>query len=77
MFNDNPTGPASCFIVEMGTMQTHNVLATTPSDASYSPMWQVHMVDNAGFAGISNLTTAQSANILNPNAALVNCPTVQ
>jgi hypothetical protein len=77
MFNDNMQGPASGFKVEMGTMQTHNVLATAPSDASYSPLWQVHMVDNAGFASISNLATAQSANILNPNAALVNCPTVK
>ena len=77
MFNDNTTGPASGFKTEPGTDQTHNVLGTSPAFASYSPLWEVHVVDNADFASISNLTTAQSATILNPSAAFVNCPTVR
>ena len=77
MFNNNATWPASGFKTETGTDQTHNVLGTAPSSPLYSPLWQVHMLDNASFAGVSNLATAQSAIILNPNAALVNCPTVR
>ena len=77
MFNDNAQGPASGFKVETGTMQTHNVLATTPTSSGYSPLWMVHVVDNSVFASVTNLTSAQSATILNANAALVNCPTVQ
>lgn len=80
-FNINPGmsggGPASGFVVENGTSQTHNVVATVPSDAAYSPLWQVKIYDNADFASVMNLTSAQNATILEPNAALVNCPIVQ
>ena len=34
-------GPASGFMTEQGTMQTHNVVATVPSDDGYSPLWAV------------------------------------
>ena len=77
MFNSNATGPASGVKTEMGTTQSHNVVATMPGSAGYSPLWMVHMVDNADFATVLNLASAQSANILNPNAALVNCPVVK
>jgi len=76
-FNDNSAGPSSGFKVEAGTSQTHNVLGTTPSSSAYSPLWQVKVVDNAGFSAIKDLPTAMNSKILNPNAALVNCPTVQ
>ncbi len=80
-FNINPNlpggGPPSGFVVEAGTMQTHNVLANIPSDAGYSPLWNVYMYDNANFSSVNNLTTAQAASILVSGAALVNCPTVQ
>lgn len=80
-FNINPGmqggGPASGFVVENGTSQTHNVVATVPSDASYSPLWQVKIYDNADFSSVMDLASAQSATILEPNAALVNCPIVQ
>lgn len=80
-FNINPNvtggGPPSGFVVESGTMQTHNVLATTPSQSTYSPLWSVYMYDNANFGTVSNLSSAQTSNIIVSNAALVNCPTVQ
>ena len=80
-FNINPNlpngGPPSGFVVEPGTIQTHNILATTPSDGGYSPLWSVNMYDNANFNSVTNLTSAQAATILVLNAAFVNCPTVQ
>ena len=69
-------GPGSGFKVEPGTSQTHNVLATQPADASYSPLWSVNMYDNANFSSVNNLTTVQAATVLVANAALVNCPQV-
>lgn len=77
MFNDNTAGPSSGFKTETGTVQTHNVLATTPASASYSPLWSVNVIDNADFSNVANVTTAQSANILAMNVALVNCPVVK
>ena len=76
-FNDNTAGPASGFKTEPGTTQTHNVIASSPGSSDYTPLWQVHVVDNAYFNKVSNLTTAMSANILNENAALVNCPVIK
>lgn len=76
MFNDNATGPASGFVVEPNTSQTHNVLGTIPGDASYSPLWSVLVLDNANFSSVSNLSSASSF----PNnvaGANVNCPTVK
>src|SRR5579859_2966056 len=50
-FNKNPDemggGPSSGFKTEPGSMQTHNVPATLPSDAAYSPLWNVQVYDNA------------------------------
>ncbi len=69
-------GPPSGFATETGTAQTHNVIASVPSDASYSPLWLVNMYDNAFFNSVSDLATAQVATILVANAALVNCPVV-
>ncbi len=80
-FNVNPDqpngGPASGFVTESGSSQTHNVLATLPADAGYSPLWSVNVFDNADFGSVSNLTTAQAANILGMGVALVNCPVVK
>jgi hypothetical protein len=78
-FNVNPDqeggGPASGFVVETGTSQTHNVVETIPGDALYSPLWDVMPYDNASFDQVSDLASAQAA----PNfglAAVVNCPIV-
>lgn len=79
-FNINPNqtggGPASGFVVETGTSQTHNVVATLTVDAGYSPLWSVNAYDNADFNSVMNLTTASSATILGMGVALVNCPVV-
>lgn len=78
-FNINPDeaggGPASGFVTEEGTAQTHNVVATLPGDAGYSPLWEVFVYDNADFDQVSDLATAQNASIFGA-AALVNCPIV-
>lgn len=79
-FNINPDqpggGPPSGFVTEMSSDQTHNVIATVPADASYSPLWSVSVYDNADFSSVSNLASALSANILASNIATVNCPVV-
>ncbi len=80
-FNINPDqpdgGPPSGFLTEEGSAQTHNVLATLPGDAAYSPLWVVNIYDNADFGSVSDLASAQSATILAPGAANVNCPVVR
>jgi hypothetical protein len=79
-FNVNPDepdgGPASGFVTESGTMQTHNVVATIPGDSSYSPLWSVNVYDNADFDAVSDLATAESSNVLATGVADVNCPVV-
>jgi hypothetical protein len=81
-FNVNPdagnpdSGPASGFVVEQGTPQTHNVAATLPDQAGYSPLWEVQVYDNADFASVTDLATAEAATLLVPDAAYVNCPIV-
>ena len=80
-FNVNPPaeggGPASGFRVEEGTLQTHNVVATVPGDAGYSPLWAVQVYDNAAFDSVMDASTAAAAPILAPNVATVNCPIVE
>ncbi len=80
-FNINPDqpggGPPSGFVVETGTMQTHNVGAAIPPDPAYSPLWNANMYDNAEFDMVVDLPSAMQATILVPDAALVNCPVVQ
>src|SRR5260221_2281104 len=79
-FNINPDqtggGPVSGFVVENGTMQTHNVVATLPLDSGYSSLWVVDAYDNANFDSVSNLTTATSATSKGSGLAMVNCPIV-
>lgn len=77
LFNDNNSGPASGFKTETNNpLQTHNVLETIPSDVSYSPLWDVRVIDNTHFNAISNLNTAKSFNH-NKAGATVNCPIVK
>jgi hypothetical protein len=73
-FNDNG-GPPAGFVTEPDTDQTHNVVATVPGDAGYSPLWFVHIYDSAEFDAVSDLATATAATQLmtGPN---VNCPIV-
>ncbi len=80
-FNINPDqpngGPPSGFVTEPGTTLTHNVLATLPADAAYSPLWAVNMYDNAAFDSVMNLQDAVATPIIVENGALVNCPVVK
>jgi len=81
-FNINPGqtggGPASGFKTEdgMATGQAHNVPETLPTDAAYSPLWDVQIYNNMDFNAVSNLSTASMANILAVDAVTVNCPIV-
>ncbi len=78
MFNDDAEGPPSGFKVETGTMQTHNVLATLPADASYSPLWSVQVIRNANFASVKDLQTATALTSMAPSGSpSVNCPVVK
>jgi hypothetical protein len=81
-FNVNPSpsdpmsGPPSGYKAETSSMQTHNVASFLPEDSAYSPLWKVVAYDNASFASVNGLTTAEQAPVLVPNAGLVNCPIV-
>jgi hypothetical protein len=79
-FNINPGdaggGPPSGAKTEPGTDQTHNVLGAVPGEAVYSPLWSVQVYDNADFDTVLDLTSAQAARQLVPDAMLVNCPAV-
>lgn len=79
-FNINPDqtggGPASGFVTEPGSMQTHNVVQTVPENAGYSPLWDVDVYDNADFDMVMDWPSASSANILGMGVATVNCPIV-
>lgn len=79
-FNINPDmpggGPSSGFVTESGTMQTHNVVQTIPSDANYSPFWDVDVYDNANFNSVSDWASVSKATILGLGVAMVNCPIV-
>jgi len=73
---DPNSGPPSGFIYETGSIQTHNVIATIPGDADYSPLWSVNVYDNDFFDSVSDLTSAMAATILLKNEMNVNCPVV-
>ena len=78
-FNVNPDqpggGPPSGFMTEPGTDQTHNVLATLPGDAGYSPLWGVHPYDNQFFGQVVDLQSATAIENFG-HVANVNCPVV-
>jgi hypothetical protein len=83
MFNIDPStsnpssGPASGFKTEAAnTSQTHNVLSTLPTDATYSPLWDVQVIGNSNFASITNLATATGVTS-DPAGATVNCPVLK
>jgi hypothetical protein len=79
-FNINPDeeggGPASGFVTEEGTEQTHNVIGALPSEPGYSPLWGVIAYSNADFESVGDLTSAEAADILVDGAGNVNCPVV-
>ncbi|MCB0731728.1 MAG: hypothetical protein KDC88_11910 [Ignavibacteriae bacterium] len=79
-FNINPDqqggGPASGFVTENNSDQTHNVVDTLPEDNSYSPLWDVDIYDNNNFEEVMDWQSASMSNILATGAAIVNCPIV-
>lgn len=79
-FNINPDqeggGPSSGFVTEMDSDQTHNVVATLPEDAAYSPLWLVSVYDNMDFDTVSDWTSATAASLLGSGVATPNCPIV-
>lgn len=81
-FNKNPdaadptSGPPSGFVIEPGSSQTHNVVAYLPQASAYSPLWLVNVYDNADFASVHDLASAQAAKLLGADVAAVNCPLV-
>jgi hypothetical protein len=75
-FNENGN-PGSGFVTEAGNNQTHNVVATVPSQPEYSPLWSVSAYDNADFNSVTNLATAAQATVIASGIANVNCPIVK
>lgn len=77
-YNVNPGQPgggaASGYLTEAAGAQTHNVVATMPTDAAYSPLWSVSVYDNAAFATVLDLATAQAAAVVPDEAVIVNSP---
>jgi hypothetical protein len=85
-FNKNPddsdasSGPASGFVTEGDTDQTHNVLTALPGDPDYSPLWSVRVYDNAAFDTVGDLATVEDESqvqVLARDVAIVNCPVVE
>jgi hypothetical protein len=70
-------GPPSGFLTEVGGEQTHNVVATLPAGADYSPLWNGVAYDNADFGGVIDLSSARAATVLVPSPGLVYCPIVR
>ncbi len=76
-----PTSPIyvtfakSGFRTEDGTVQTHNVVFSTPGDLDYSPLWAVHIYDGRAFARVHDAASAADAPQVELGP-LVNCPIV-
>src|SRR6516164_2574154 len=56
--------------------QTHNIVATMPSDNGYSPLWLRVVYDSAACASVHNLETALQAKKVAANVLFINCPMV-
>jgi hypothetical protein len=63
-------------MTEAGTDRTH-LVTDTISEAAYSPLRTVTAYDNAAFASVTNLATAQAAPSLTLDPVLWNLPLVE
>jgi hypothetical protein len=66
----------SGYVKEMGTAQTHNVLAVLPEDPAYSPLWTVRVYDNAAFDEVRDLAAARAAPVIDDSLFVINAPIV-
>jgi hypothetical protein len=66
----------SGYVKEMGTPQTHNVLAALPADPSYSPLWNIVVYDNAAFDAVRDLAAARAAPVVDDSPFILNAPVV-
>jgi hypothetical protein len=76
VFFANNTDPSMGFATVTGSTQTHNVISVNPTQAGYSPLWNVNKIDISNFSNVSNLATALAL----PSTAVgatVNCPVVK
>lgn len=73
-FNTNGSWPSG-FMTEAGTDRTH-VVADALSGSGYSPLRAVRIYDNAAFASVVDLASAQAAPLLTEPAVLWNAPIV-
>lgn len=67
---------SSGFMTEAGSDQTHAV-ASALDGATYSSLWSVQIYDNAAFATVTDLPTAQAASLVEADALLWNAPIVE
>lgn len=81
MFNIDPSasdpasGPASGFMHEPNSLQTHNVLGT-PEGIAFTPLWDVRVLSNVNFDNVFDLESALSFPSEKANAN-VNCPVIR
>lgn len=73
-FNGNSV--AGGFMTETGSDQTHSVAAALDG-AGYSSLWSMQVYDNAAFASVTDLASAQAAPIVEADAILWNAPIVE
>ncbi len=66
----------SGYVKEMGTPQTHNILASLPADADYSPLWRVRVYDNTAFDAVRDLAAARAAPVVDDSLFVINAPVV-
>lgn len=70
-------GAASGFRTEAGSERTHNVLATLPGDAGYTPWRTVQVYATAAFDRVHDLASAEAAPHVATDERLANLPVVE
>lgn len=69
-------GAASGHLTEAGGGRTHDVLGKRPDAAGYSPLWNLHVYDNASFASVHDLATAMAAPAIADEPIVLNAPVI-
>ena len=68
-------GRASGFLTQGDSEQTHNVVATSAGDATYSPLWSFQPYSNQHSDAVFDLTTGTAVDSFG-HVSNVNCPIV-